>query len=68
MSCYSYGIRCSHQGRPIRVEYHSTPQLYVAVFDQEYDGAPDSHHTMGYGARDIDAVADLIDKDEERRG
>lgn len=55
-----------HQGRPISVEFHSTPQLYSAVFSQEYDGAPDSHCPMGFGKDPAHAVADLIEQDEER--
>lgn len=58
----------SHQGRPIGVDFASTPQLYVAIFEQEYDGAPDSNSPMGFGKTEDEAVADLIEKDEERHG
>lgn len=58
----------SHQGRPISVEWQSTPALYVAIFREEYDGALDSHHPMGFGRTEEAAVADLIEKGEERHG
>jgi hypothetical protein len=57
-------VNRAYQGRPIRVEWESTPALYSAVFDQEYDGAPDSHSPRGFGRTEDAAVADLIDQEE----
>lgn len=48
-----------HQGRPISVDFDSTPGLYVATFDN-YDGALDSNHPVGLGRTEDAAVADLI--------
>lgn len=63
---YGMGGRCSHcdsRLRPISVEFHSTPQLYIAYFRDEYDGAPDSHHPMGFGKTEAEAIADLRSRD-----
>ena len=54
----------THQGRPISVDWDSTPALYVAIFSEEYDGAIDSHHPVGLGRTEEEAVADLIERDE----
>lgn len=58
--------RFDHNGRPIRVLWESTPALYSAIFENEYDGAPDSNCPMGFGREMPEAVADLIEQDEER--
>lgn len=58
--------RFDHHGRPIRVSWESTPALYSAIFENEYDGAPDSNCPMGFGREMSDAVADLIEQDAER--
>jgi hypothetical protein len=58
----------SYRGRPISVEYHGgVPGLYVAIFENEYDGAPDSRSPMGYGKTEEAAVADLIEQDADQR-
>ena len=54
----------NHQGRPISVDFHSTPQVYSAIFSQEYDGATDSRHAMGFGRTEEEAIANLIEHDE----
>ena len=59
------GPLMEYQGRPISFEWHGTPQLYVAYFEQEYDGATDSHHPIGFGRTEDEAVADLIEKDAD---
>jgi hypothetical protein len=51
------------EGRPISFEWHSTPQLWSAIFKDEYDGAPDSRSPMGFGKTKAEAIADLLDKD-----
>lgn len=54
----------SYQGRPIRVDWCSTPALYMALFSDEYDGAPDAgFQPMGFGKTEDAAVADLIEQD-----
>ena len=57
----------AHRGRPISVDFHSTPQIYSAIFTNEYDGAPDSNHPVGLGKTEEAAVAALIEQDEERQ-
>lgn len=52
-------------GRKIVTEFETTPRLWSAVFDN-YDGAPDSHHPMGFGQTELSAVADLLEQDRER--
>lgn len=59
--------RFDHNGRPILVSWESTPALYSAIFEQEYDGAPDSHHPVGIGRNMAGAVANLIEQDDVRR-
>ena len=55
----------SHQGRPISVDWQSTPALFQALFSDEYDGAPDAgFQPVGYGKTEAAAVADLIEQDE----
>lgn len=55
-------------GRPISVNWQSTPQLWQAIFSNEYDGAPDSgFQPIGYGKTKDEAVFDLIDQDAEHR-
>lgn len=62
----SYDVRYAEEaGRPISFEFHSTPQLWSAIFKDEYDGAPDSRSTMGFGKTKFEAVADLLEKDAE---
>jgi hypothetical protein len=56
----------NYQGRPIDVDFHSTAGLYVAIFKDEYDGAPDSRDPVGLGRSEEAAVADLIEQDKER--
>jgi hypothetical protein len=57
----------------IITDWHSTPQLWVATFDN-YDGAPDSKHPQGFGKTKAEAVADLLETadisggDEEQSG
>lgn len=58
--------RFDHHGRPILVCWESTPAMYSAIFEDEYDGATDSNHPVGLGREMNQAVADLIEKDEER--
>lgn len=58
----------SFGGRQISVEWHSTPRLFVAYFTQEYDGAIDSHHPVGFGKTEQEAVADLREQAEECYG
>lgn len=51
----------NYQGRPI-----STDQpfgYWTAIFSDEYDGAPDSHHPVGMGKTEEEAIADLIEQD-----
>lgn len=56
----------AYQGRPIAVNWESTPALYSAIFSSEYDGAPDAgFQPMGFGKTEAEAVADLIDIDQE---
>jgi cephalosporin hydroxylase len=55
----------SYRGRPISVDWHSTPGVYIAIFSQEYDGAPDSRNPVGYGKNPDEAVADLIEADTD---
>lgn len=45
------------------VEWHSTPLLFVA-----YRGCGCAECPKGYGKTEDEAVADLIEKDEERSG
>ena len=40
--------------------------FWVAIFSDEYDGAPDSHSPVGLGKTQDEAVADLIEKDGEQ--
>lgn len=58
--------RFDHHGRSILVKWESTPALYSAIFEQEYDGATDSRHPVGLGQEMHQAVADLIEHDEDR--
>jgi hypothetical protein len=53
----------SERGRPISVELQSALALYSAIFKDEYDGAPDSKHQMGFGKTKEAAIADLIEQD-----
>ena len=56
----------TYQGRPISLEFHGTPQLWCAVFKDEYDGAPDAgFQPMGFGKTKEEAVADLIERDQD---
>jgi hypothetical protein len=55
----------SYRGRPISVEWHGTPGLYTAIFSNEYDGATDSRHPMGYGRTEEEAIAALIEADDQ---
>jgi hypothetical protein len=56
-----------HNGRPISVEWQSTPALYMAIFREEYDGAPDAgFQPVGFGKTEAEAVADLMEQDNER--
>lgn len=57
----------NHQGRPISTSWESTPALYSAIFTHEYDGAPDSREPIGLGRTEAEAVADLIEQDDEHR-
>jgi hypothetical protein len=54
----------NHNGRPISVQWESTPAIYSAIFSDEYDGAPDSRNPVGYGKTEEEAVANLIENDE----
>jgi hypothetical protein len=58
-------MKHEYQGRPISVHWESTPAIYAAIFHNEYDGAPDSNHPIGYGRTEEAAVADLIEKEQE---
>lgn len=58
--------RFDHHGRPILVSWQSTPAMYSAIFEQEYDGAVDSHCPMGFGPTMTEAVLDLIERDEDQ--
>lgn len=55
----------AYQGRPIAVHFESMPGMYIAIFDQEYDGAPDSRNPVGMGKTEEAAVADLIEQEEQ---
>lgn len=58
----------AYMGRPISVEWQSTPALWQALFSNEYDGAPDAgFQPIGYGKTKDEAVQDLIDQDVEHR-
>jgi hypothetical protein len=48
----------------INYSWQSTPQLWMAVFDN-YDGAIDSKHPVGFGRTKEEAAADLIEKEAE---
>lgn len=39
---------------------------WSAVDDDTYDGAPDAHSPIGHGATEADAIADLLERIEER--
>jgi hypothetical protein len=39
---------------------------WCAYDEDTYDGAPDSHCPIGYGATEEEAVADLMEQIEER--
>ena len=45
--------------------WQSTPQLWMAVFDN-YDGAIDSKHPQGFGRTKEEAAADLLEQEAER--
>ncbi len=59
----SYG---THQGRPIDVDFDSTPQLYLATFPNEYCGCGCLRGLVGMGKTQDQAVADLIEKDDQQ--
>lgn len=66
---YGMSGRCAHCDSRLGSyhEWHSTPQLWSAVFDG-YDGAPDSKHPMGFGKTKEEAADDLIEKADACRG
>jgi hypothetical protein len=66
MSKIVAGTERNYQGRPITVDFCSTPGLYAAIFKNEYDGAEDSRSPIGWGRTEDEAVADLIEQAEER--
>jgi hypothetical protein len=51
-----------YQGRPISVHLDTTPMLYVATFRNEYDGSG----PMGFGKTEAEAIAHLIEQEEEQ--
>lgn len=56
-------------GREIHCEYWRKPIPtdgfdWVCTYD-DYDGAPDSHHPMGFGRTKEDAIADLLEREDE---
>jgi len=42
------------------------PGYWIAVDDDTYDGAPDSHSIVGHGSTEQEAIDDLILETEER--
>jgi hypothetical protein len=52
----------------VRVEYHSTPALYVA-FDDDKCGCPEcaSQQPIGFGKTAEEAITDLAERSEEAR-
>ena len=48
------------KGHKITTSWQSTPQLWMAVFD-DYDGAVDSRHPQGFGKTEAQAVEDLLE-------
>lgn len=61
--CIGRCPHCDSRLRPVATEWHSTPQFYVAYFRDEYDGALDSKHPMGFGKTEAEAIADLHDQE-----
>ena len=55
------------KGHKIITSWQSTPQLWMAVFDN-YDGAIDSRHPMGFGKSEMDSVADLLQQERDGSG
>jgi hypothetical protein len=51
------------KGHKIITSWQSTPQLWMAVFDN-YDGAVDSKHPMGFGKTEAQAVEDLLEHEQ----
>ncbi len=51
----------------IELRWQSTPQLWMAIDAETYDGAPDSKQDIcGLGKTKYDAIADLLEQFEER--
>lgn len=39
---------------------------WYAYDDDRYDGAPDGYHVCGHGATEEEAIADLLELEQER--
>lgn len=57
--------------KPRIITSHDTPPIPVRNFDwsahtDDYDGADDSHHPVGYGRTELEAIQDLLEIIEER--
>ncbi len=55
-------IRTDYWAKPIPLRQFD----WTAVDDDTYDGAPDSHCPIGYGATEQDAIDDLLIQIDER--
>ncbi len=55
-------IRTDFWAKPIPLRQFD----WIAIDEDTYDGAPDSHSPIGYGATEAEAVADLLEQIEER--
>ena len=49
----------------IEISFHSTPRLWQALRPDTYDGAPDSHSTIGLGRTPVEALAHLLEQEME---
>jgi hypothetical protein len=60
-------VKRTYQGRPISVDFHSTPQLYAAIFTNEYCGCEECRgkQPIGFGRTEDAAVAALIEQEQE---
>lgn len=59
-------VRFDHQGRTVLTYWQSTPRLYAAIFEDEYCGCGDCAGLMGFGRTRSEAIAELVERDEER--
>jgi hypothetical protein len=41
-------------------------QVWTAIDDDTYDGAPDSHSPVGWGHTEMDAINDLVEQIVEK--